>query len=62
MFVRPKDGSDPGAGDIESYLDGNVPRHAVPEDVEFVDEMPLTAIGETDKQRLRQREGLLDEV
>ncbi|MFB6178814.1 MAG: class I adenylate-forming enzyme family protein [Halorientalis sp.] len=60
-FVEPKDDADPSAAEIESHLDGDVPKHAMPTDVEFVEEMPLTAIGKTDKQALREREGLLDE-
>lgn len=60
VFVQPVEGTAPSAEDIESYLDGNVPRHAMPTDIEFVDEIPLTAIGKTDKQALRKREGLLD--
>lgn len=40
---------------IRDHLDGNVPRQALPEEVEFVEEMPLTDIGKTDKKALREQ-------
>jgi long-chain acyl-CoA synthetase len=43
------------ADDIREYLADEVPRHARPESVEFVEEIPLTAIGKTDKKQLRER-------
>ena len=61
VFVQPHEEADPAPEDVESYLDGNVPKHAMPTEIEFVDEMPLTAIGKTDKQALRKRDGLLEE-
>ncbi len=41
------------AADVRDHLEGRVARHALPDSVEFVDEIPLTAIGKTDKKRLR---------
>lgn len=41
--------------DVESHLDGKVPRQAMPEEVHVVDEIPLTDIGKTDKQTLKER-------
>ncbi|MFB6179010.1 MAG: AMP-binding protein [Halorientalis sp.] len=41
--------------DIEAHLDGKVPRQAMPEEVHVVDEIPLTDIGKTDKQALKER-------
>ncbi|MFC6992143.1 AMP-binding protein [Haladaptatus sp. GCM10025707] len=43
------------AGDIVEFLDGKVAAHAVPSEVEFVDELPLTDIGKTDKKALKER-------
>lgn len=42
------------ADDIREHLDGNVPQQALPEEVEFVEEMPLTDIGKTDKKTLKE--------
>jgi long-chain acyl-CoA synthetase len=53
--------SDPGYDDelteedIVEYLDGRVADHAVPSEVEFVESVPLTDIGKTDKKALRER-------
>lgn len=44
------------AEDIREHLDGKVPRQAMPKKVEFIDEMPLTDIGKTDKKTLRERD------
>ncbi len=41
--------------DIEAHLEGKVPRQAMPEEVHIVDEIPLTDIGKTDKQELKER-------
>ncbi|WP_136718166.1 AMP-binding protein [Halorientalis salina] len=41
--------------DIEAHLDGKVPRQAMPEEIHVVDEIPLTDIGKTDKQTLKER-------
>jgi long-chain acyl-CoA synthetase len=50
------------AEDIRDHLDGNVPRQALPEEVEFVEEMPLTDIGKTDKKALRENSESTDEM
>jgi long-chain acyl-CoA synthetase len=42
-------------GDIVEYLDGRVADHAVPAEVEFVENIPQTDIGKTDKKALRER-------
>ncbi|WP_458185552.1 class I adenylate-forming enzyme family protein [Haladaptatus sp. NG-WS-4] len=43
------------ASDVRDFLADKVPRHARPDAVEFVEEIPQTAIGKTDKKRLRER-------
>ncbi|WP_458209108.1 class I adenylate-forming enzyme family protein [Haladaptatus sp. NG-SE-30] len=40
---------------IREFLADKVPRHARPDSVEFVEQIPQTAIGKTDKKRLRER-------
>jgi long-chain acyl-CoA synthetase len=54
-FVEPEDDADISAEDVRSFLADRVAKHAVPEEVEFVDEMPLTDIGKVDKSALRDR-------
>ncbi len=39
---------------IRTFLEGKVPRHALPEVIEFVETMPLTDIGKTDKKALKE--------
>lgn len=40
--------------DVREHLEGKVARQAMPSEVEFVEEMPLTDVGKTDKQSLKQ--------
>jgi long-chain acyl-CoA synthetase len=56
IFVEREEGADISAADVRSYLDGRVPRQAMPEEVEFVAEIPLTDIGKTDRKALKNRE------
>ncbi|QLD85641.1 acyl--CoA ligase [Natronomonas halophila] len=56
IFVEAEDGADISAADVRSYLDGRVPRQAMPDEVEFVAEIPLTDIGKTDREALKNRE------
>lgn len=39
--------------DVRAHLEGEIPKQADPEEIEFIDEMPLTDIGKTDKKLLR---------
>lgn len=50
----PEHEGDLTADDIREHLDGNVPQQALPEEVEFIEEMPLTDIGKTDKKTLKE--------
>jgi long-chain acyl-CoA synthetase len=54
VFVEPEDDADISAADVRSYLDGRVPRQAMPKTVEFVEEIPLTDIGKTDREALKE--------
>jgi long-chain acyl-CoA synthetase len=56
IFVEREEGADISAADVRSYLDGRVPRQAMPKEVEFVAEIPLTDIGKTDRKALKNRE------
>ncbi|RBI59167.1 AMP-dependent synthetase [halophilic archaeon] len=42
--------------DVVDYLDGKIPRQAMPWEVDFIEEIPLTDVGKTDKVALRERE------
>lgn len=54
MLVVRKAGSDPKARDILDFLAERVVRWWLPDDVVFVDSLPLTATGKLDKKVLRQ--------
>lgn len=56
IYIEPAPGAQLTPEDICAHLEGNVPRQALPESVEFVEEMPLTDIGKTDKKALKERE------
>lgn len=42
--------------DVRDYLEGKIPEHAMPSEISFIEEIPLTNIGKTDKLTLRERE------
>lgn len=55
IYVEPQpDAGELGAEEIRDHLEGKVPRQALPEEVEFLEEMPLTDIGKTDKKTLTE--------
>jgi long-chain acyl-CoA synthetase len=41
--------------DVREHLEGKVPKQAMPEEVHIVEEIPLTDVGKTDKQALKER-------
>ena len=41
---------------VREYLEGKVSRQALPSRVRFVESIPLTGVGKTDKVALRERE------
>ncbi len=55
LIVVPKDGEKPEPADILSWFDGKIASWWVPDDVVFIDEMPLTATGKIKKIDLRER-------
>jgi fatty-acyl-CoA synthase len=55
LIVRLRDGETADPGEFLKYLDGKIARWWMPDDVAFVDEIPLGATGKIDKKLLRQR-------
>ncbi|MFD1514037.1 AMP-binding protein [Halomarina rubra] len=55
VYVEPERDEDLDPGAVETYLDGEIPHHAMPTAVEVVETVPLTDIGKTDKEALRAR-------
>jgi len=55
LIVQPAEGYAPTADAITAFLDGKVARWWVPERIEFVAAMPLTATGKIRKTELRER-------
>ena len=54
MVVR-KPGSEVGEAEVVASLAGRFPKWWLPERVEFVDEIPMTATGKFSKRLLRER-------
>ncbi|TDH61570.1 fatty-acid--CoA ligase [Dankookia rubra] len=55
LLVVPKPGTSPTEADILAYFDGKVARWWMPDQVEFVDSLPLTATGKLWKAELKQK-------
>lgn len=55
IFVEREAGADIDAEDVREYLDGRVPRQAMPKEVTFLESVPLTDIGKTDREALKER-------
>ncbi|QSW99864.1 AMP-binding protein [Haloterrigena alkaliphila] len=53
VYIEPEPDADLTEEDVRDHLDGKVPKHAMPSEVTFVESIPLTDIGKTDKQTLR---------
>ena len=51
----PAEGQEADKDSILDYLRGAVAKLWVPDDIVFIDEMPLTATGKISKRQLRQR-------
>jgi fatty-acyl-CoA synthase len=60
LLVKLKDGESGEPGEFLRFLDGKIAKWWMPDDVVFVDEIPLGATGKIDKKLIRQRfEGYL---
>jgi len=55
LIIVRKEGRNPEAGDILSYLEGKIAKWWMPDDVAFVDEIPHTATGKIQKTELRKQ-------
>lgn len=55
IAVEPVEGADLAAAEVREHLEGQVPRQAMPDVLEFVDRIPLTDVGKIDKVALRER-------
>lgn len=55
IFIEPESEADLTEADVIDHLEGNVPKHAMPSRVTFVESIPLTDIEKTDKETLRER-------
>jgi len=53
LIILPVAGTTPTKQDILAYLDGKIAKWWMPDDVLFIDEMPHTATGKTQKRDLR---------
>ncbi len=54
LIIVPKPGTSPTKEDILGYLDGKIAKWWTPDDVVFIEEMPHTATGKTQKRDLRE--------
>jgi fatty-acyl-CoA synthase len=55
LLVKLKDGEAATREEFQQYLDGKIARWWMPDDVVFVDDIPLGATGKIDKKLIRQR-------
>jgi len=55
LLVKLKDGQSATAEEMLAFLDGKIARWWMPDDVQFVDDIPLGATGKIDKKLIRQR-------
>jgi fatty-acyl-CoA synthase len=55
LVVVPKPGTTPTAAELRTFYDGKVAKWQVPDDVVFVDAIPLGATGKMQKSILRER-------
>jgi fatty-acyl-CoA synthase len=55
LLVKLRDGESATREEFLQYLDGKIARWWTPDDVVFVDDIPLGATGKIDKKLIRQR-------
>ncbi|MDY7082574.1 MAG: AMP-binding protein, partial [Halobacteria archaeon] len=53
VYIEQEEGANLTEDEVVKFLEEHVAKHAVPEYVEFLDEIPLTPIGKVDKKELR---------
>ena len=54
IVVRNEHGADLTPEELKTYLDGKIAKWWIPDDVQFIDEMPHTATGKIQKMDLRE--------
>lgn len=57
VFIELEPQKEVEEAEILRHLEGEIAKYAIPSEVEFVDEIPLTPIGKVDKKLLREKEG-----
>ena len=55
LLCQLKPGASADKADLAEFLEGKIARWWMPDDVVFVDEIPLGATGKIDKKLIRQR-------
>jgi len=55
LYVQLRDGEQASCEEFRGFLDGRIARWWIPEEVVFIDDMPLGATGKIDKMALRKR-------
>ncbi|MEO1494987.1 MAG: long-chain fatty acid--CoA ligase [Pseudomonadota bacterium] len=55
LVVQRTPGTEAGAADLRAHVAANLAKWQVPDDVVFVDELPMTATGKVSKRTLRER-------
>ena len=53
LIVVKAPGEDPSPDELKAYLDGKIAKWWIPDDVQFIEEMPHTATGKIQKTALR---------
>jgi fatty-acyl-CoA synthase len=48
-----RQGEDPSPDELKAYLEGKIAKWWIPDDVQFIDDMPHTATGKIQKTALR---------
>ena len=54
LIVVKAPGEDPSPDELKTYLDGKIAKWWIPDDVQYIDEMPHTATGKIQKTALRE--------
>jgi long-chain acyl-CoA synthetase len=54
-FIKLKSGKTLGAKQVQEYLEGKLAKYKLPDEVEFIDDMPKTIIGKIAKKELKER-------
>ena len=55
LVIVKKEGKDPSREDLLKHLEGKIAKWWMPDDVQFVDELPHTATGKIQKMTLRDQ-------